>query len=131
MANTEANLRDAILVADQGFMQTFARGDAKAIATLYTNDGQLLPAHHDAVTGQEAIQEFWQVAIDSGIKTAQLDTIEVEGCGDTAIEVGNYRLSGEGEQLLDEGKYIVIWKRENSLWRLHRDIWNTSLPAPV
>ncbi|HJN09905.1 MAG TPA: SgcJ/EcaC family oxidoreductase [Pirellulaceae bacterium] len=131
MANTEANLRDAILAADQGFMQTFARGDAKAIATLYTNDGQLLPTHHDAVTGQEAIQEFWQVAIDSGIKTAQLDTIEVEGCGDTAIEVGKYRLGGEGEQLLDEGKYIVIWKRENGQWRLHRDIWNTSLPAPV
>ena len=131
MAITEADLRDAIVVADHNFMQTFARGDAKAIANLYTSDGQLLPAHHDVVTGQQAIQEFWQVAIDGGVKTIQLDTIEVGGHGDMAIEVGKYRLGGEGEQLLDEGKYIVIWKREDSQWRLHRDIWNTSMPAPA
>ena len=129
-ANSDTNLRDAILAADQAFMQTFGHGDAKAIAALYTNDGQLLPAHSDLVTGQQAIQEFWQAAIDSGIKTVQLDTLEVEGYAGTAIEVGKYRL-GEGEQVLDEGKYIVIWKRENGQWRLHRDIWNTSMPAPA
>ncbi len=128
--NSDADLRDAILAADQDFMQTFRRGDAKAIAALYTSDGQLLPAHSDLVTGQRAIQEFWEAAIDSGIKTAQLDTLEVEGYGDTAIEVGKYRLGGEVEQVLDEGKYIVIWKWENGRWRLHRDIWNTSMPAP-
>ena len=131
MANSDADLRDAILAADQDFMQTFGQGDAKAIAALYTSDGQLLPAHSDLVTGQQAIREFWQAAIDGGIKTVQLDTLEVEGYAGTAIEVGKYRLGGEGGQVLDEGKYIVNWKREIGQWRLHRDIWNTSVPAPV
>ena len=110
-------------------MQTFGRGDSKEIAALYTNDGQLFPAQSDLVTGKQSIHEFWKTAIDSGIKTVQLDTLETEGYGDTAIEVGKYRFGGEGEQMIDEGKYLVIWKRENGQWRLHREIWNTSLPA--
>jgi hypothetical protein len=31
--------------------------------------------------------------------------------------------------ILDTGKYIVIWKRENGAWKWHRDIWNSSRPA--
>lgn len=29
----------------------------------------------------------------------------------------------------DRGKYIVVWKRVGGKWLLHRDIWNTSMPA--
>jgi ketosteroid isomerase-like protein len=63
-----------------------------------------------------------------GVKRAQLDTREVEGHGDTAIEVGAYTLFGEGDQALDNGKYIVIWKKEDGQWKLHRDIFNSNLP---
>jgi ketosteroid isomerase-like protein len=34
----------------------------------------------------------------------------------------------EGGKVVDRGKYIVIWKREQGQWKLHRDIWNTSMP---
>jgi ketosteroid isomerase-like protein len=33
--------------------------------------------------------------------------------------------------MLDEGKYVVIWKRHQGKWKLHRDIWTTSMPAPA
>ena len=80
--------------------------------------------------GKEAIQAFWQGAMDMGIKSAQMEIDEVEAHGDTAIEVSRYTLRGEGGQALDQGKYIVIWKREAGTWKLHRDIFNSSLPAP-
>jgi hypothetical protein len=32
--------------------------------------------------------------------------------------------------VLDEGKYIVIWKQVEGQWKLHRDILNSSRPAP-
>jgi len=44
--------------------------------------------------------------------------------------VGTFTLKGKGGQELDAGKYIVIWKREDGQWKLHRDIFNSSLPAP-
>jgi len=122
-------IHDAIAAANDEFMAVFGRGDAAGLAALYTADGQLLPPNMDAMVGQAAIQAFWQGAMDMGIQSAQLEIVEVEGHGDTAIEVSKYTL-GAGGQVLDRGKYIVIWKREGGQWKLHRDIFNSSMPAP-
>jgi ketosteroid isomerase-like protein len=60
-----------------------------------------------------------------------LETIEVEGYDDTAIEIGRYRLLAPGDVVADQGKYIVVWKNDHGAWKLHRDIWTTSQPAAV
>jgi uncharacterized protein (TIGR02246 family) len=124
------DVRAAIEAANKEFEAAVGRGDGAGLASLYTTAGQLLPTHSDIVSGKQAITDFWQGAIDSGIKAATLATVEVEGQGDTAYEVGKYELKGQEGQVLDSGKYVVIWKRENGKWKLHRDIWNTSMPAP-
>ena len=67
--------------------------------------------------------------MDRGKKTVRLEIVEAEGHGDTAIEIGKYTLSWEGGNVLDRGKYVVIWKQESGQWKLHRDIWNSSLSA--
>ena len=51
--------------------------------------------------------------------------------GDTAIEVGLYTIIGGDGGVADKGKYIIIWKNEADQWKLHRDIWTTSLPVAV
>jgi len=53
----------------------------------------------------------------------------VEAHGDTAIEVGRYRLMAAGGAVAAAGKYIVIWKNDRGTWKLHRDIWTTSETA--
>ncbi|MDA2935246.1 SgcJ/EcaC family oxidoreductase [Acidobacteria bacterium AH-259-D05] len=118
---------DAIKAANEVWMSTFAQGDAGGMANLYTEGGQLLPTQSDVVSGRQAIQAFWQSVMDMGIKTVKLETVEAEGHGDTAIEVGRYTLSGEGGEVMDQGKYVVIWKQVEGQWKLHRDIWNTSV----
>jgi uncharacterized protein (TIGR02246 family) len=114
--------------ADDAFEQTFWRGDSAGMAELYTEDGMLLPTGRDFIKGKKAIREFWQGAMDMGVKEAKLDIVEVEGQGDAVIEVGRYRLSGAGGEMMDQGKYIVIWKQDEGRWKLHRDIWNSSEP---
>ena len=125
--STTTEVQEAIATADENFMAAFNRGDAAGLADFYTENGQLLPTGSDFVTGKAAIQTFWQGAMDMGIKTARLETVEAEGHGDTAIEIGKYTLSGEAGNVLDRGKYVVIWKQEGGQWKLHRDIWNSSL----
>ncbi len=127
---SSTGIRNAIAGANEAFMDAFNRGDAAGVAALYTEGGQLLPPNADTMAGKGAIQAFWQGAMDMGIQSAQLEIVEVEGHGDTANEVSRYTLCGEGGQVLDQGKYIVIWKREAGKWKLHRDIFNSSLPAP-
>ena len=89
------------------------------------------PANSDFVRGTAAIHTFWQSVIDRGLKGASLETIELEVYGDTAIEISRYRLFAANDAIADQGKYIVVWKNDSGIWKLHRDIWTTSQPPPA
>jgi uncharacterized protein (TIGR02246 family) len=120
-----------IQALDEQFAAAFMAGDAAAVAALYTEDGMLLPPNGDFVSGRAAIQGFWQSVIDMGVASAKLTVVEAESFGDTAWEIGRYNLHTAAGDAIDEGKYIVVWKRTEAGWRLHRDIWNSSRPATV
>ncbi|AZZ92675.1 YybH family protein [Hahella sp. KA22] len=128
--NVSTEVQAAILAAEKVFMNTFSQGDAAGIAACYTDNAQLMPPHADFVEGQPAIQGAFQAFMDMGVKEMKLETLEVEGYGDAASEVGKFALEGEGGQVLDQGKYVVIWKKEAGKWKLHRDIFNSSVPVP-
>ena len=120
---------DAIMAANDRFMDAFSNGDTEGVASLYTDEGQILPPGNDVITGKVGVQKFWQALVEMGIKSAKLETLELNEYTDAAVEVGKYTLGGEDGQVLDQGKYIVIWKQEDGQWKLHRDIFNTSIPA--
>ncbi len=120
---------DAIDKINAQFEAGFTNGEAKTIADVYTQDAQILPPNSKIITGYDAILAFWQGAIDMGITSADLDTIELDEQGDTAIEIGKYVLKGESDNVLDEGKYIVVWKKRNAGWKYFRDMWSSALPA--
>ena len=86
-------------------------------------------SNRETAEGRHAVQGVLQSFIDAGVKTVELITLEVEDFGDTAIEVGRGVLRGSNGELIDDTKYIVIWKREADGWKLHRDIVNSNLPA--
>ena len=127
--STPSPIREAIVATNQQFMSAFGRGDAAGVAQLYTEDGQVLPPGSEPITGRPGIRAFWQGAMNMGIKAAKLETMAVTHHGDAAYEVGRYALEAEGGQILDRGKYVVIWQRHGEDWKLHRDIWNTSQHA--
>ena len=121
------DIHSAIHALIENFESTFSRGDSADIADFYTDNGMLLPPESDLVQGKRDIKAFWQAAIDMGIKNVKLDIVEVEQHGDTAIEMSKYTLSSADDNLIDQGKGIVIWKYEGGAWKLHRDIWNSSI----
>lgn len=118
--------RARIEQANERFEEAFGRQDAAAMAALYTASGQLLPVGSGVIEGKEAIERFWQGVFDTGLTRADLETVEVFAGpdGDTATEVGRYRLAAGGQEA-DVGKYVVVWVRTPEGWKLHRDIWTT------
>ena len=123
-----STVTESIASANQAFMAAFGDGDATGMAALYTAEGQLAPPNSEVIAGTEGIAGFWQAVMDMGLKSAKLETIELEEYGDTAVEQGRYQLADAEGNVADHGKYIVIWKRDGDDWKLHRDIWNTSTP---
>ncbi|MFZ2156594.1 MAG: DUF4440 domain-containing protein [Bradyrhizobium sp.] len=125
-----SNLREEIDAANRCFMALFASNDISGMANCYTEDAQLLVPHAEAICGRAAIQAAFNSRSGQG-HTLQFDSRELEGHGDTAVEIGEYtRKQGDG-QTIDRGKYLVIWKRGGDGWKIHRDMLATSLPKPV
>lgn len=124
-----SGVRSEIEAANAQFSAAAAKGDGAAIAAAYDADGQVLPAGSEPIKGSQAIQQFWQGALDSGIAGIGLKTVEIFGHGNTATEVGQYELRDKGGKVVDHGKYIVIWRREGGAWKLLRDMFSTNVPA--
>jgi uncharacterized protein (TIGR02246 family) len=119
------DVRNAVEVGNRAFVTAFARGDATAVANLYTGDAQVIAPGAPVASGRPAIAEFWQGFIDSGVKEVALETAEVESAGDLACETGTVRLVAQ-DGTASEARYVVVWKRVDGKWMLHRDIWNSS-----
>jgi ketosteroid isomerase-like protein len=121
-------VKGAIEAANAEFSATAAKGNGAALAALYAPDAQVMPAGSDPIRGADAIQKFWQGALDSGVAAIGLKTIEVFGHGPTATEVGAYELRDKAGKVLDHGKYIVIWQHADGHWKLLRDMFSTNIP---
>jgi ketosteroid isomerase-like protein len=78
--------------------------------------------------GPQAINAFFSGGYKMGIRNVKLTTTEVMGGKDAVVETGTYEILGD-KASLDKGKFIVVWKEENGKWKMHRDIWNTDMPA--
>jgi uncharacterized protein (TIGR02246 family) len=132
-AITAETADEGIKAAASKFEDAFNSGDGAAVGALYTEDAAVLPPDAARVDGREAIAQFWQGAIDAGLKELDLQTVEVLDAGDFAVELGEVSLTttgSVGKAVPVAGKYIVVWQRgDDGTWRLHRDIWNLDPPS--
>lgn len=129
VAAAQDNVRSAIEANNRRFVAAAAKADAAAVAELYTATARVFPPNSDVVQGRGAIQGLWKSVFDSGTTDVTLTTTDVESQGDLAYESGTYEMKLKDGKTADRGKYIVVWKRDSGQWKLHRDIWNTSMPA--
>jgi uncharacterized protein (TIGR02246 family) len=116
-------VRDAVEAGNRAFVAAMLRGDARALADSYTEDGQVIAPGAPVALGRVAIAAAWQKSIDAGVADLRLETAAVESSGDLACETGTVRLTGRGGAVT-EGRYVVVWKRVGGRWKMHRDIWN-------
>lgn len=130
-ANSQQSARRIFEANNRQFIEAFNKGDAAAVANMYTVDGRLLSPNSDIVEGRANIQKFWQGAMTAGLKMVSLDMSHFETHGNIAIEVGHYTTTlpgAGGSTVTDRGKYVVVWKRQGSMWKLAIDSFSTNLP---
>ena len=121
-------IRNAYLSICEQFTKLYNSGDAQGLASLYSEDAKILSPNMDFVEGKNAIQTFWQGALEMGVKSFKSEVIETESSDNLGYLVGKYTLYGSENQEVDQGKYISVLKNMDGIWKVHRDIYNSSIP---
>lgn len=127
---TIAQARDIsseIDAANAKWIVAFNKGDAAAVAQLYTERATALPPGAPMAKGRAAIQALWQGAIKNGVKNITLKTVQLDQFGNAAREIGEYSLDAPNAQKQithEQGKYVVLWRHIGGSWKLDTDIWS-------
>jgi len=122
------NGRDQIDEAAKNWIKAFEERDAGRVSSVYGEDGMILPPNADVIQGTEGIMNFFKGMIDTGA-TLQLENQESMVDGKLGYRMGLYKVFAKDGAMLDRGKYMEIWRKQDDKWWLYRDTWNTSLPA--
>jgi ketosteroid isomerase-like protein len=126
MEQAISSTRAQIDRTNAAFLEAFHQADGPGLGAIYTENGQILPPNSETMEGREQIQGFWTAVIASGVVGANLETVEVHEQSDSVWEIGKYTLYDKDKNLLDNGKYLVVWQETPDGWKWHRDIWNSS-----
>jgi ketosteroid isomerase-like protein len=127
--NRAASLAE-IAEARRRFAEAIFKRDVTSLPSFFTADTIVMPAGRPLAQGRDDVVAFWTKSITSLAKPlrSEFDAVDTLFEGDLAVECGRatvYAVDGAQEQLIDHGKYIVVWKREDGQWKRHRDIFNS------
>ncbi len=115
---------EGIEAANRTFMAAMAEGNAAGVAECYGEEAWFMVPGAETLKGRDAIKAGIQGLIDSGITGIELTTDEITDLGNTAIEVGEYKLLA-GDNIADHGRFMVRWENADGKWHLQRDIINS------
>jgi uncharacterized protein (TIGR02246 family) len=103
----------------------FNKGDFAGIATLYTEDATAFPPGSPMVKGRAAIEVMWKTMAEQ-LGDPKVTTLDVKPLGPSAArEIGTFSLKVKGPDPREvTGKYVVVWEKVGSDWKLATDIWN-------
>jgi ketosteroid isomerase-like protein len=124
-----AHAKKEIEAANQALVEFMAKGDSAGMASAYSKDGLLMLNNMPSVKGNDQLATVWGSFIRAGVSKLTLTTLEVWGDENFVTEEGLFEIKTKEDAPIDKGKYLVLWKKEDGKWKLHRDISNTDLPA--
>lgn len=120
----------AIAKSNALYNEGFQEHDATLVTDRYTADAEIMAPNSKSIKTPEGFLAFFNGGYEHGIRKIVFTTSDLFGFNGTFItEEGNYELQNEKGEAIDEGKYIVIWKKTSAGWKMYRDIFNTNLNA--
>ncbi len=103
--------------------------DIDGIVALYTSDARVLPPNAEMASSGAGIRAVFGGMIDAGI-SGELTSIGAGArvSGDIGYDVGTYTFRVDGA-VVDKGKWIVTFNRDDGEWRISNDIFNSDVPV--
>jgi uncharacterized protein (TIGR02246 family) len=123
-----SDIRGIVKTNNDNWNAAFNRGDAAAVAALYTDDATVLPHTHDVISGSSKIKEFWTSVIGAGFKDHSIEMLDVHVDGNLACEIAKWAASGPGQDGQTQsygGSLVNLYERQgDGSWKCRLHIWN-------
>ena len=120
-----------------GWQEALTRGDMTPIGAFFAKDGRYYAASGEVDTGPEAVVKGRQKEHDNMVSAAgggpieaRIEKHERHEFGDTAVEVGSYKVTTDGATV-NEGSYIAIAEKIGGEWKLRHHMVTSKLPTPA
>jgi uncharacterized protein (TIGR02246 family) len=121
-------MKDDIGNAYEDWNEAFNCRDARAVASLYTENAKLLPPTHDVIEGRRAIEEFWAGLLKAGVTGHRLELITAQGDQRGGVGAARWSAKGQGsdgqEQTFNGSAVHVFERRQGGGLKLSLQIWN-------
>jgi uncharacterized protein (TIGR02246 family) len=107
------------------WIELFNKGDFAGVASLYTEDATAFPPGSPMAKGRAAIEAMWKKMAEQ-VSDPKITTLDVKSLGPSAArEIGTFTLKTKDASPRElTGKYLVVWEKVGSDWKLAADIWN-------
>lgn len=119
---------DQILAQANQFSAYLMAGEKQKVVEMYTADGKIFPNNREILEGDD-LSEYWNPSNPGSWKTTyhKITPVELKVWGNEAYDYGYYKgKSSNGNQESEwRGKYVIIWRKEEGIWKIYLDIWNS------
>lgn len=119
--------KKAIAESNAIYFQAFSKGDSSIFIDRYAEDCCIMAPGVPAVCGKDAALEFFRIAYyQAGLRNGKFITTDVFGDGKEYVtEVGLWQSFDSNNQLFDDGKFLVLWKKTPKGWKMFRDSFSS------
>lgn len=131
---SDADVGAAIAAANQEYARALVAGDARAMAAVFTDDGEVVPTlQRGFVSGRPAIEAYNASRLEARrFLDVVITTVHLGVSGDLAWETGTSSVTmqqGESASVTVTGRYLAVWKRgPDGRWRIRAELPITDPP---
>ena len=101
------------------FEKHLQQGDSIALGNMYLENAVIM----GSTVGREKIVKNFGSMIRDSITGSSFKTTYLWGNDQLLVEEGTGIWSHRNGQIVGQGKYLVVWKKENGNWKILRDCW--------
>jgi uncharacterized protein (TIGR02246 family) len=111
-----ASIEDQVNSAYAIFDTAFNKSDAKAVATLYTDDSLLLPPSHEIIKGPTAIEKFFTGLFANGVTGHKLELIQARADGTQIVGAARWSAKAkDGSSISGIATHVFAKQPDGSL----------------
>lgn len=123
--------RKAIQESNAIYFESFKKNDASIFIDRYAEDASILLPNAPQIYGKEGAAKFFRKAYDEyGLRGGKFITTAIYGDGvEYVTEEGLWQSFNSKGELMDDGKFLVLWKKTSKGWKMFRDSFSSNRKA--